>query len=57
MIDRYHLLIAHHPIHILKLSIFIIVVGGIAGIKPEALSPLLFHPISESFYGIYLQAL
>ena len=27
--------------HILKLSIFIIVVGGITGIKPEDLSPLL----------------
>ena len=41
MLDRYHLLIAHHPIHILKLSIFIIVVRGITGIKPEALLPLL----------------
>ena len=41
MLVRYHLLINHPAIDIEAEYNFIIVVRGITGIKPEALSPLL----------------
>ena len=57
MLDRYHLLVAHHPIRIIEAEyiyycrIYYCLYRGIAGIKPEDLSPLLIQGVYAMLAG------